>query len=735
MFERFDQDARAAIAKAREEAARAGSREIRTEHLLLGLMDKPGDATDVLEAVQADPEEVRAAVPQVEAARLAAADTANAPETAADTAAADTGTAPVPEAGLPPEVTLAAEAPPGEPGGARSGSPAGPAADQERPPCPRPGPAHRPPVPPRPRLLRAPAAQHHRAARLRCRRGAQGGRHPRRNPAHRHTQAADRGPRPARAAAAQPRPARPGTVRSRPGLNQPGPRHARRGSVTLVTVDTDAADPAEPRRIPDPALVVLVGASGSGKSAWAAAYYRATEVVSSDRLRAVVGSGERDLDASADAFSLLDQIVAARTRRGLATVIDTLGLDPERRRGYLDQARRSGLPAVAVLFDTDPGLCRERNRARAVAVPAAVLDAQLRRVRAAAAELAAEDWDVVVEAGPARLEPAHTPARHDLREPARPGAGGGTELHPARVQFSMGRGPGRVAALGRRGGQRSRVRGPGADGPPDPDSAGRAGLGAHTRALGHARPAGRAGHRPAAGHAGQPGDVPRGRRAGQDRRHPRRADRRPGLLRARRGLVGPGARRVRPAVPARRAAPGPARADHRDDARAVAAGHQGLSRRARRAARDDVLPATGQRHPDHRRRFRRTPYPGRSRPASATAATCPRPTCPPWTASWPCCASTAPRPAAIRPACRSPCSTSRWSAPTASTRPTWSSGCAAGWPRPRSPPGTTPGSPRDHIDRYRLLAQRGVGTVFVALPDLAGPDEVRRLAPVTAAFR
>ena len=115
MFERFDQDARAAIAKAREEAARAGSREIRTEHLLLGLMDKPGDATDVLEAVQADPEEVRAAVPQVEAARLAAADTAAAPETAADTAAADTGTAPAPEAGLPPEVTLAAEAPPGEP--------------------------------------------------------------------------------------------------------------------------------------------------------------------------------------------------------------------------------------------------------------------------------------------------------------------------------------------------------------------------------------------------------------------------------------------------------------------------------------------------------------------------------------------------------------------------------------------------------------------------------------------
>jgi len=78
MFERFDPDARAAIAKAREEAARAGRREIGTEHLLLGLMDKPGDATDAFEAVQADPDEVRAVLPQVEATRAAATEAAEA---------------------------------------------------------------------------------------------------------------------------------------------------------------------------------------------------------------------------------------------------------------------------------------------------------------------------------------------------------------------------------------------------------------------------------------------------------------------------------------------------------------------------------------------------------------------------------------------------------------------------------------------------------------------------------
>ena len=44
------------------------------------------------------------------------------------------------------------------------------------------------------------------------------------------------------------------------------------------------------------------------------------------------------------------------------------------------------------------------------------------------------------------------------------------------------------------------------------------------------------------------------------------------------------------------------------------------------------------------------------------------------------------------------------------------------------------GTAADHIGRYRLLAQRGVSTVFVSLPDLAGPADVLRLAPVTAAF-
>jgi alkanesulfonate monooxygenase SsuD/methylene tetrahydromethanopterin reductase-like flavin-dependent oxidoreductase (luciferase family) len=45
------------------------------------------------------------------------------------------------------------------------------------------------------------------------------------------------------------------------------------------------------------------------------------------------------------------------------------------------------------------------------------------------------------------------------------------------------------------------------------------------------------------------------------------------------------------------------------------------------------------------------------------------------------------------------------------------------------------GTVQDHIGRYRQLAELGVSTVFVALPDLTGPHDLERLAPVVAAFR
>ena len=193
-------------------------------------------------------------------------------------------------------------------------------------------------------------------------------------------------------------------------------------------MDTDQP-PGPPAAVPDPALIVLVGASGSGKSAWAAARYRPSEIVSSDRLRAVVGSSEQDIDASVDAFAVLDQIVAVRLRRGLTTVVDTLGMDAGRRRAHLDLAATAGLPAVAVLFETDPAECRRRNRARASPVPAAVLDGQLRRMRQAASQVAAEGWAVIRHADDPVVEPTHTTGGRAAAERQR--------TDPARLRFVL----------------------------------------------------------------------------------------------------------------------------------------------------------------------------------------------------------------------------------------------------------------------------------------------------------
>ncbi|HVK24834.1 MAG TPA: LLM class flavin-dependent oxidoreductase [Actinokineospora sp.] len=161
----------------------------------------------------------------------------------------------------------------------------------------------------------------------------------------------------------------------------------------MTSQDTVSRD----RRLPDPALVVLVGASGSGKSTWARERFRAAEIVSSDELRGIAGSGPNDIDASADAFSLLDQIVDARLGRRLTTVVDTLGFDPVRRARWREVARAAGLPAVAVVLATSPVLCKRRNSDRDRPVPAPVLAGQLKRAAAVVAELADEGWDEVLE--------------------------------------------------------------------------------------------------------------------------------------------------------------------------------------------------------------------------------------------------------------------------------------------------------------------------------------------------
>jgi F420-dependent oxidoreductase-like protein len=158
-------------------------------------------------------------------------------------------------------------------------------------------------------------------------------------------------------------------------------------------------------RLPDPCLVVLVGATAAGKSDWARAWFDPDQIVSSDRLRAVVGRGERDQRASRDAFELLDLIVAKRLARGLTTVIDTTGLEARRRAAWRELAAAAGVPAHAVVFNAPEKLVRERNRARGAPVPPKVVAAQLREAATVFAALGDEGFAGVHAAGPVELVP------------------------------------------------------------------------------------------------------------------------------------------------------------------------------------------------------------------------------------------------------------------------------------------------------------------------------------------
>ena len=83
-------------------------------------------------------------------------------------------------------------------------------------------------------------------------------------------------------------------------------------------------DPARTLEIPDLCLVLLVGVSGAGKSTFARRHFKETEIISSDRARALVADDENDMAATDDAFALVHFLAGKRLARGRLTVIDAM---------------------------------------------------------------------------------------------------------------------------------------------------------------------------------------------------------------------------------------------------------------------------------------------------------------------------------------------------------------------------------------------------------------------------
>ena len=104
-------------------------------------------------------------------------------------------------------------------------------------------------------------------------------------------------------------------------------------------------------RIPELSLVLMIGASGSGKSTFANEHFNSHEVVSSDICRGMVSNDEKNQDATNDAFDLLNFIISKRLKNALLTVVDATNVQSESRKKLINLARHYHTLPVAIVLD------------------------------------------------------------------------------------------------------------------------------------------------------------------------------------------------------------------------------------------------------------------------------------------------------------------------------------------------------------------------------------------------
>jgi protein phosphatase len=116
--------------------------------------------------------------------------------------------------------------------------------------------------------------------------------------------------------------------------------------------------------VPELSLVLLIGASGSGKSTFAKKFFKVHEVVSSDVCRGIVSNDENNQAATPDAFELLHFIIGKRLKNGLLTVVDATNVQPQARKQLIQLAREYHTLPVAIVLDVPQEVCEARNEQR-----------------------------------------------------------------------------------------------------------------------------------------------------------------------------------------------------------------------------------------------------------------------------------------------------------------------------------------------------------------------------------
>ncbi|MFF4785690.1 polynucleotide kinase-phosphatase [Streptomyces griseorubiginosus] len=146
--------------------------------------------------------------------------------------------------------------------------------------------------------------------------------------------------------------------------------------------------------VTDLSLVVLVGASGSGKSTFARRHFKPTEVISSDFCRGLVSDDENDQGATKDAFDVLHYIAGKRLAAGRRTVVDATSVQSDSRRQLIDLAKQYDVLPIAIVLDVPEEVCAERNAGRTdrADMPVRVIKRHIRELRRSVRHLEREGF-------------------------------------------------------------------------------------------------------------------------------------------------------------------------------------------------------------------------------------------------------------------------------------------------------------------------------------------------------
>jgi len=147
--------------------------------------------------------------------------------------------------------------------------------------------------------------------------------------------------------------------------------------------------------LPDPCLVILCGPAGCGKSTFARRRFKSTQIVSSDRCRAMLTDTENAMWASGAAFELFHKIIEMRLKFRRLTVADSTALGKPARSALRRIARESGTQAVLIVFNVSLETCLARDVTRRRRVGREVIARQIEKLQQAITDTRTERFDAV----------------------------------------------------------------------------------------------------------------------------------------------------------------------------------------------------------------------------------------------------------------------------------------------------------------------------------------------------